>query len=165
MIIRSITEQDWPQIMAIQAACYTEVTPEPLSAMRSKWLASADTCWVIENSLQVCGYALSHPWYKGQAAKLNIETPAQVNGDCLYLHDMAISPEAQGSGAGKMLMTQLINHSKTLNVLGIGLVAVQGANTYWQRFGFKQSSDTQPLLQSLQGYPQDTVYLWLDINA
>nr|WP_268921101.1 hypothetical protein [Shewanella vesiculosa] len=40
MSIRPITANDWPAIMAIQAQCYVELTPESLEVMQSKWQTS-----------------------------------------------------------------------------------------------------------------------------
>ncbi|QDE32223.1 MULTISPECIES: GNAT family N-acetyltransferase [Shewanella] len=164
MPIRLITTTDWPAIMAIQAQCYVELTPESLSVMQSKWQTSPSSCWVFEHNNQMLAYALVHPWRQGDAPSLDTEINGQINADSWYLHDMAISPSAQGMGIGKKLFNYIVKQAKTLAVNGIGLVAVQGAHTYWQKQGFKPDSTSVKLTKSLDSYPAGACYLYLSLS-
>ncbi|MCL1159534.1 GNAT family N-acetyltransferase [Shewanella inventionis] len=163
MLIRPICPTDWPSIMAIQAQCYLDLTPESLAVMQSKWQASPSTCLVVEQKQQVLAYALVHPWLRGDAPSLDSEISLQASSSW-YLHDMAISPKAQGMGIGKQLITHILNQAHKLNIEGVGLVAVQGANTYWQQQGFKPHETSKKLTQSLTSYPADACYLYLDLQ-
>lgn len=163
MSIRPITANDWPAIMAIQAQCYVELTPESLEVMQSKWQTSPTSCVVFERQGNVLAYALVHPWQRGDAPSLNRELKGPIESNSWYLHDMAISPNAQGMGIGKQLFTYLINQAKTLMLNGIGLVAVQGAQTYWQQQGFKPEPTSAKLAQSLESYPTGACYLYLPL--
>ncbi|MGI2168797.1 GNAT family N-acetyltransferase [Shewanella sp. MF05960] len=149
--------------MAIQAQCYVELTPESLSVMQSKWLASPSTCVVFEQTQQVLAYALVHPWNRGDAPSLDSEISSQ-HSTSWYLHDMAIAPSAQGLGVGKQLLTHVLNQASALNIDGIGLVAVQGAHTYWLQQGFKPHATSPKLTQSLSSYPAGACYLYLTLT-
>ncbi|WP_164839101.1 GNAT family N-acetyltransferase [Shewanella livingstonensis] len=164
MPIRPINPTDWPAIMAIQAQCYVELAPESLGVMQSKWRASPTSCVVFEHQGSVLAYTLVHPWPRGDAPSLETEISDQSNANCWYLHDMAISPSAQGMGIGKQLFTYLVEQAKTLTVNGIGLVAVQGAQTYWQQRGFKTDITSVKLTESLNSYPDGACYLYLALS-
>ena len=164
MLIRPICAADWPTIMAIQAQCYVELTPESLTVMQSKWLASPSTCVVFEQKQQVLAYALVHPWSRADAPSLNCEISTQ-NTNSWYLHDMAIALNAQNMGIGKKLIAYVLNLAKTANIDGIGLVAVQGAQSYWQQQGFKPHATSKSLTQSLSSYPDDACYLYLALGS
>lgn len=164
MSIRQITTTDWPAIMAIQAQCYVELTPESLGVMQSKWQASPTSCVVFEQQDNVLAYALVHPWLQGDAPSLDTEISGQINADSWYLHDMAISPSAQGMGIGKKLFKHIVNQAKNLAVNGIGLVAVQGAHTYWLQQGFKPNTTSVKLTKSLDSYPAGACYLYLSLS-
>jgi GNAT superfamily N-acetyltransferase len=163
MSIRPICSTDWPAIMAIQAQCYVELTPESLGVMQSKWRASPTSCLVFEQQGRVLAYALVHPWQRGDAPSLETDISGQINANCWYLHDMAITPNAQGMGIGKQLFIYMVNQAKALAVNGIGLVAVQGAQTYWQPQGFKPDITSAKLTQSLNSYPDGACYLYLPL--
>jgi GNAT superfamily N-acetyltransferase len=163
MSIRPIYATDWPAIMAIQAQCYVELAPESLGVMQSKWRTSPTSCVVFERQGRVLAYALVHPWQRGDAPSLNTEISGQIDANCWYLHDMAIAPNAQGMGIGKQLFTYVVNQAKALTVKGIGLVAVQGAQTYWQQQGFKADITSAKLTQSLDSYPDGACYLYLPL--
>ncbi|MCL1141862.1 GNAT family N-acetyltransferase [Shewanella gaetbuli] len=168
MSIRRVIESDWPSIMSIQADCYHEITPESLEVMQSKWQVSPDTCWVYEHQGQVSGYILTHAWKKGDAPKLDSVLTHQNNGASInatshYIHDMAVSPQAQGLGIAKKLVQQLINFCQNHDGRGIGLVAIQGADDFWQRFGFDYHTDTSVgLTRALESYGNDACYMYLN---
>lgn len=163
MSIRPITASDWPAIMAIQAQCYSELTPESLAVMQSKWQASPTTCLVIEQAKHIVAYALVHPWAQGDAPSLDTEI-AYKESNSWYLHDMAISPAAQGMGLGKQLLKYVIRQATQLTKHGIGLVAVQGAKDYWQQHGFLLAAPSITLKTALNTYPADACYLYLTLN-
>ncbi|UJF21584.1 GNAT family N-acetyltransferase [Shewanella sp. OMA3-2] len=166
MKIRQITVKDWPAIMAIQASCYHDINPESLEVMQSKWQRSPQSCLVLEHHNQIVAYILCHPWLKGDAPKLNTILTVVNDTQSLYIHDMAVSPAAQGLGIAKQLVNHIILTSVELGFFGIGLVAIQGAGEFWQRFGFKPLTDISPtLLTSLASYNHDACYLFLETQS
>jgi len=135
--INPITENSWDGILTVQEEAYTELPPEDLNILKSKWLLSPNTCSIFssnENNIQA--YLLSHPWGSDSPPKLNEEAPANNSTSNLYLHDLALSNEARGRGIAKALVENLISNAKTQGFTKIQLVAVQGSSSFWAKYGF-----------------------------
>ena len=77
---------------------------------------------------------------------------------------MAISPSAQGMGIGKKLFNYIVNQAEILAINGIGLVAVQGAHTYWLHQGFTPNTTSAKLTKSLDSDPVGACYLYLSLS-
>ena len=146
MIIRNIQAGDWDAIMATQARAYTELPPESLEVLQSKWHDSPSTCFICETSQGLhLGYLLAHAWY--QLAPPHLEEPlekpldqeitqmykstadhsntAHIDAERhLFLHDMALAPEAFGLGLGSALFKRLRQSAEALAYNNIRLVAV-----------------------------------------
>ncbi|MEH6347290.1 MAG: GNAT family N-acetyltransferase [Bermanella sp.] len=136
MSISKISETSWNEIMEIQEQAYTELPPEDIDILKSKWLSSPNTCAIYENSTnKILAYLLAHPWASETPPKL-YETAPITLGPNLYLHDLALAHEARGKGIAKILVEHLIESAKNENLVKILLVAVQGSAEFWARFGF-----------------------------
>ncbi len=137
MSIVQISEKSWDGILKIQEEAYTELPPEDVSILKSKWLASPDTCSIYSsNENKILAYLLSHPWGSDSPPKLNEEAPVNNETSNLYLHDLALSNEARGRGIARALVENLINNAKTQGFTKILLVAVQGSSSFWAKYGF-----------------------------
>ena len=137
MSIVQISEKSWDGILKIQEEAYTELPAEDVSILKSKWLASPNTCSIYSsNENKILAYLLSHPWGSDSPPKLNEEAPANNDTSNLYLHDLALSNEARGRGIAKALVENLINNAKTQGFTKILLVAVQGSSSFWVKYGF-----------------------------
>jgi len=135
--IVQISEKSWDGILKIQEEAYTELPPEDVSILKSKWLASPDTCSIYSsNENKILAYLLSHPWGSDSPPKLNEEAPVNNETSNLYLHDLALSNEARGRGIARALVENLINNAKTQGFTKILLVAVQGSSSFWAKYGF-----------------------------
>ncbi|ACJ30869.1 GCN5-like N-acetyltransferase [Shewanella piezotolerans WP3] len=155
MKLRSIETVDWPSILEIQLECYPQIEPESLAVLQSKWRASPKSCFSLEIDNKVAGYCLAHPWILGFPPTLEQELGPITTTDTLYLHDIALSAKAQGKGAGGLILDQLMQFAKIHGFSNISLVAVQGADRYWQRQGFK----VQEIDKDLSDYPADACYM------
>ncbi|QIR15349.1 GNAT family N-acetyltransferase [Shewanella aestuarii] len=152
--------------MAIQHDCYQQITPEPLSVMQSKWHRSPQSCFVVEYKNQVIAYVLAHPWYQAKAPKLDMVLPSIKQADCLYIHDMAVSPKAQGLGIANKLVAEVKNAMTLLNFNGIGLIAIQGACAFWRKHQFSPLESLPSVLtDSLASYGADAHYLYFSEPA
>lgn len=137
MSIVKISEKSWDEILKIQEEAYTELPPEDLNILKSKWLASPDTCSIyMSNENKILAYLLSHPWGSDSPPKLNEEVPVNNETSNLYLHDLALSNEVRGRGIARVLVENLINNAKTQGFTKILLVAVQGSSSFWAKYGF-----------------------------
>ena len=162
--IRPMQASDIGQILAIQAACYTEIEPESCASLLAKHTASPATCFVAElgGGGQVAGYLLSVPCELANPPALNAPNcPLPAAPDCLYLHDLAIAPAGRGAGVGKMLMQAFMGALQASALHSASLIAIQGSAPYWMRFGFAPAPLTPPLAAKLQTYGQGAQYLRL----
>jgi ribosomal protein S18 acetylase RimI-like enzyme len=121
--------------------------------LQNKHLLGADTCLVILHNQQLVGYCLAHPWKQGLSIDLEQRLSPLAEPDCLYLHDIAILPQAQGLGIGKQVLSRLVDSAQRLGLKSLCLVAVQGAQSYWAKQGFSRQDGTQ----SLASYPHGAV--------
>ena len=143
MSISKISEKSWDEILKIQEEAYTEVPPEDVNILKSKWLTSPDTCSIyLSNENKILAYLLSHPWSSDSPPKLNEEAPVNNETSNLYLHDLALSNEARGKGIAKSLVKNLINYAKIQGFTNIILVAVQGSSSFWAKYGFTVIDNT-----------------------
>jgi len=136
MSINLISENSWNSILKIQEEAYTDILPEDLNVLKSKWISSPNTCAVYLNSdNKILAYLLAHPWANEVPPKLHEKTQI-TNSINLYLHDLALAQEARGKGIAKNLVTNLIDKAKSQGFAKIFLVAVQGSDMFWSKFGF-----------------------------
>jgi GNAT superfamily N-acetyltransferase len=134
---RLMVPGDIEQVMAIQHACYASAFHEPAQAFTSKLRASPLSCWVLSISAQVRGYLVCLPIEGDQLPPLHAKqwsAPARAN--WLYLHDMAIAPDARGAGAARQLLDLAIDFARSHQLADIGLIAVQDSQPYWSKRGF-----------------------------
>nr|WP_321270799.1 GNAT family N-acetyltransferase [uncultured Tolumonas sp.] len=137
MIIRAITENDWPSILSIQANVYPDITPETETVLRSKMILGPQTCLVItDQQHNVTGYCLAHPWHR-HPASLHTIYPKSQQAELLYIHDMAIAPLHAGKQIGSQTLKYLQQWAKQQGYKKLSLVSLQQAVGYWQRHGFK----------------------------
>jgi ribosomal protein S18 acetylase RimI-like enzyme len=83
------------------------------------------------------GYILSHPWTYGAPPALNSLLGAiPMPPNTYYIHDIALLPQARGTGAANIVVAQLIDLAASLGLPNLSLVAVNDSVGFWQRHGF-----------------------------
>ena len=122
-----------------------------LSPAMSFVLAGADDA--------VRGYLFAYPW-KGQTAPaLNtlIEAiPAEA--DLIYLHDLALHPQARGGGSTAAVVDRLVGQAMEDGWPAVALVAVNDAAGFWARHGFAPQ-DPPGMAAKLASYGSDARYM------
>ncbi|SCY23577.1 GNAT family N-acetyltransferase [Desulfoluna spongiiphila] len=152
---RPIAETDWPRILDIQRECYAQHFRESLEALKSRWAFSPDTCLVAEGPSGIIGYALSHPWRQGHAPALGIPLDEGISPDLLYIHDVAVSKGARGSGAASLLVRALTACAVANGLNRMALTSVQKSAPFWTRHGFTPAA----VDDALESYGDDAVYM------
>lgn len=148
-VITSITPTMWDDIVSLQAKAYTDITPESLEVLQSKWLRSPETCFVCYRQNELVSYLLAHAWHCESAPKLDTCLPAmQMPSRYLFLHDLAVSPTCAGEGVGADMVQHLLKHSQRQAFEQIRLVSVQGSVPFWQKMGFSALSTSYVPCQS-----------------
>ena len=159
--IRPITEADWPAIQALQAETYYALEPESEAVLRSKQRLGPESCLVATSGDTLLGYCLAHPWRKQTPASL-YHCYSQPSGhETLYIHDMVVSAKARGRGIARAFLRHLEQLARDKAQQEMSLVAVQGADGYWARVGFKPRAPGKSLAQ----YGEDAVYMWRPLES
>ncbi len=155
-----MTAADLQQVEAIAERVhplYPESGAVPAERLR---LFPAGCLMAEEAGGAALGYLLSHPWLIGRAPALDslLDTLPE-RADCLYLHDVALLPEARGSGLGAQAVGRLLDLARARGLAAIALVAVSGTGPYWSRHGFHPHPPGPELRAKLASYGEGAAYL------
>nr|WP_311529861.1 GNAT family N-acetyltransferase [uncultured Ralstonia sp.] len=141
LTIRPIVADDLPGILAVQQACYGDGFLEPGDALASRWAHSPAMCLVALGGAGVVGYLLSHAWHAWEPPKLHMPLPAADAADAAdvlwFVHDMAIAPAGRGQRLGERLYATACAAAQAHGLRQSRLVAVQGADVFWHRLGYR----------------------------
>lgn len=141
--IIEIPDEVWPQIEQIQEVAYRDGLAEDIDILKIKSDVSPETCFVCMNEEEVLGYVLAHPWESDVPPCINQdiserdEVVSMQDASTLYIHDLAINPDARGAGIAQALVENVITHAEDSKIDKISLVAVQGMASFWAKYGFK----------------------------
>jgi GNAT superfamily N-acetyltransferase len=150
---------DLPAVHAVAEIVHPLYPEAPAVAAERLSLYPAG-CLVAESEGSLLGYAISHPGLLGRPPALDVllgslpEAP-----DCLYLHDIALLPQAHGLGLGSALVACLLTLAKTEGLPRLALTAVNNSAGYWQRQGFAPYQGDAALAAKLASYGEDALYL------
>jgi GNAT superfamily N-acetyltransferase len=138
-LIRAIQPDDWPQIDRVQHACFPATAIESTGALKSISDAASAFCSAAEENGVVVGYLLSHPWISGDLPALNEPlTGCPADADTLFIHDMALLPEARGGGLASRMVNRVLDAARERKLSGASLLSVQKTTSFWARFGFEK---------------------------
>jgi len=139
MFLTEISEGSWNGILRVQEEAYTDVPPEDVNVLKSKWNSSPETCFIFQSeNKNILGYLLAHSWNSDEPPKLFEELPKGSFGTILYLHDLAVSKSSMGMGVGKQLANKLLDTARSRGFKKVLLVAVQGSEGFWSSLGFSE---------------------------
>lgn len=156
---------DIEAILAIQRQCYPEPLNEGAAAFLAKLQAAPKNCFIAKDKDQVLGYLISLPWSLDKPLPLDsklVELKEDIN--CLYIHDLALDINARSTGSGRALIEKALSTAREQGLKSVALVAVQGAETYWQKQGFKVKANAAELAEFLTQYGTDAVYMTRDLE-
>lgn len=137
-VLRPMREDDIAGVLAVQSLAYGPGFLEDEATIRARWQAAPHTAWVAVDELQVCAYLVAYPSRLGKVTLLHggFDVPAQA--DCLYLHDLAVSPRAAGRGLAPALLQVAWQAAARLGLGWSALVSVQGSQGFWLRYGYAE---------------------------
>ncbi len=128
---------DLDGMMAAQARIHT-LLQERRDVLADKLALFPEGCLVLAGAEDGClGYALAHPWRLGDAPPLDALLGAlPADADCLFIHDVALFPEARGKGAAGACMEHMARVARLRGLPTLALVSVYGTVPLWSRHGF-----------------------------
>lgn len=161
--IRPARRGDLDAILQIQARCYTAIVPESPRSMGAKLAAAPASCFVagLADGTPVA-YLLALPWHFDDPPHLDAPTcQPPADADTLYLHDLAVAPEARGGGTADALVGAFMAALTASRIGRASLIAIQGSAGWWSRHGFAPVAMTPALAERLAGYGSDACYMSL----
>ncbi len=139
--VRRIAEDDWDAVVALEARTYTPLgLSEGRDALRSRALASPDTCFALDHGSRLAGYLLALPYPETRYPDLHSpeREPAATatTSRNLHLHDIVVAEELRQRGLARHLLDGLTAAARARGYERISLVAVGGSDRYWARRGY-----------------------------
>ena len=155
---RDMSVTDLPAVSALATRIHPAY-PEDDAVFAERLQLYPAGCRVLEGEQGLVAYVVSHPWRHLEPPALNAllgALPTQPS--TFYIHDLALAPEVQGTGAGGEIVALLADHASVTGLSSMSLIAVNGSSGFWQRQGFEAVQD--PLLDpKLRSYGDDARFM------
>jgi ribosomal protein S18 acetylase RimI-like enzyme len=119
-------------------------------------------CFVLTDSEDVAGYAITHPWDGPPPALDMLLQGLPPVPRTLYIHDIALLPATRGRRAVADLMGQIIDHARQQRLPTLSLTAVGGTAPVWQHMGFRVLADPA-YAAKLATYGDDAAFMVRDV--
>ncbi len=159
-----MTAADLPAVNALAVRIHPDY-PEDAAVFAERLRLYPAGCRVFGQGEDIEAYVVSHPWRNLQPPALNSllgELPAAPS--TFYIHDLALAPEARGTGAGAAIVALLADHASACGFSGMSLVAVNGSTGFWQGNGF-ETVQNQLLGSKLRSYGGDACFMVRPLQA
>ncbi|WP_181559127.1 GNAT family N-acetyltransferase [Sphingobium xanthum] len=141
---RPMRAHDMAAVKAISDAVHGRYTEDEAIYAERLSLHPAG-CFVFEEAGRVLGYLIAHPWQAGGVPAFNARLGAiPEKPGSYYLHDLALLPDARGSGAGRAALALIVAQARSEGLGEIWLTAVNGADRYWASQGFEAVEAPDP---------------------
>ena len=160
---RQMTSLDMPDVGAIADIVHPGF-PEELPVLAEKQRLYPEGARLLEIGGRPSGYLFSHPWPARTIPPLNTllrRLPAAT--PSYYLHDLALLPEARGSGAAPAIVSAIIRHALNAGFGELALCAVNRSRGFWERQGFAVRC-VPDLRLKLNAYSRDARYMTRDVT-
>ena len=109
------------------------------------------------------GYGIAHLWQRYAIPPLDgFLNSLPANPDCLYMHDVVLTPEARGKGGVQHYVAYIKHLAKMQGVSSLALVAVYGTTVMWARCGFADATDDD-VKDKLASYGEGARYMVCDV--
>jgi len=114
---------------------------------------------LVDPEGRLLGYLVAYPWRRGSAPPLNTLIEAiPADADVMYLHDLALHPDARGGGHARPVVERLAQQAREAGWPELALVAVNDAAPFWARHGF-EVRDAPGIEEKLASYGPDARYM------
>lgn len=105
------------------------------------------------------GYLVAYPWRADDAPALNTLIEAiPDDATVMYLHDLALHPEARGGGWSRPIVERLAGEASAAGWPALALVAVNDAAPFWEGLGFT-AVEAPEMAAKLASYGPDARYM------
>jgi predicted N-acetyltransferase YhbS len=137
VLLRQLALADIPDMLEVQREAYAPALHEPASSFEEKLtLFPRGAVGAFEEG-RLTAYAVTLAWRGDAVVPLSKALGALPESpDTLFIHDLASSPAHRGKGVAKSLIERVFAIASEMKIAKFSLVAVQGSEPFWARFGF-----------------------------
>lgn len=174
-VLRPMTAEDLPAVLAVQARCYRPELIESAPALASRLALAPALCWVAahaEAPRRLAAYLFTHPWPRDRLPPLDGllrrewdrtagTSPASLT---WFVHDMAVAPAGQGRGLAKRLYWHARQAALATGLRCSRLIAVQGAARWWEGMGYARLAPAKDAVEKLARYGAEAVVMGREIG-
>lgn len=158
--IRAMQPTDVAAVVAVQAECYAPFFHEAAAVIATRLVQSPQTAWVAHDAEGVKAYLVAYRSTLGSVTPLNDDFAPDHQGECLYVHDLAVSPRLAGQGVSGQLLACAFDWARQHGLTQSGLVSVQQSQGFWQRLGYQAVSvQSDTAMQALGCYGEGACYM------
>jgi GNAT superfamily N-acetyltransferase len=138
VLLRQLALADIPEMLEVQREAYEPSLHEPASSFEEKLtLFPRGAIGAFEGG-RLVAYAVTLAWRGSDVVPLSKAIGAlPYEPDTIFIHDLASSPARRGKGIAKVLVERIFAIAAEMSITKFSLVAVQGAEPFWARFGFQ----------------------------
>ncbi|WP_439409568.1 GNAT family N-acetyltransferase [Bradyrhizobium sp. DASA03076] len=149
---------DLAAISAIAARIHPDL-PERPEVLAEKMRLCPDGCRVLAAGDGIAGYGLAHPWMQQQIPPLDgFLGQLPEHADCLYIHDVAVLPDARG-GVARGYVADIEQLARSSGITMLALVSVYDTRVLWERLGFHAVGPDAALRDKLTSYGAGATYM------
>lgn len=152
------------RINQIGDICYPDL-PETPEIFRHRIEQFPEGCRMLIKDEEIVGYGIAYPWELLSIPPLDSYLkPLPKLPLCMYIHDVAILPEARGHSASKDYVEYISELALSMSINFVCGVSVHGTSSLWKKYilGCKTYSDNEVKSQ-LGTYGFDAVYMIRDL--
>ncbi|MDR2300169.1 MAG: GNAT family N-acetyltransferase [Comamonas sp.] len=158
--LRPLVAADVEAVLRIQEQCYGQDFAESRNVFVRRLAMSGHCSWAAVRGSQMLAYLAAYWSLPGAVTPFNGDFEDYADASVLYLHDMAVSPEAAGQGLAKRMVQATREQARARGIERTALVSVQGSQTYWERQGYARTNPGNAAQQQhLASYGEDAVYM------
>jgi GNAT superfamily N-acetyltransferase len=133
--------------------------PEERACFQNRLALYPRGCFVLTDGGPGKGYLIAYPWRADAAPPLNsLIEGLPCDAALIYLHDLALHPDARGGGATGAIVERLAEQAAQDGWPAIALVAVNNAADFWTRHGF-ETRDPAGMAEKLASYGAGARYM------
>ena len=159
-MIRALGLHDLPGLLAVQVACYGADFIESAEVFARRLASPANCSLALEQDGRIVGYLAAYRSALHKVTPLHGDFDTVEAPDTLYLHDLAVHPAHAGRGLAAALLAPLWQRARAEGLRHSALVAVQGAQGYWERHGYAMLAlPDAGQRQRLAGYGGGAAYM------
>lgn len=154
-------DKDIDCVLSIQSSVYHNILLESPDFYLNRLSLAPEYCWIAENQRDVVGYLISYPWTRDLPPELDLPLSQLPDGaNCWFIHDCAVSPQAQGLGISSELLNVASQQAINQGLTHTSLVSLSNATEYWNYQGYKPFMADHPELEdTLSDYGNGACYM------